>query len=53
MTQINLEQREFSLRKKITTLQWDLPMMTNQELKKSKETELKLLQSELQGLRPN
>ncbi len=46
-------ERVNTIKKQISTLQWDLSMITNNELKKLKETELKLLQSELQGMMPN
>ncbi|MFC1722887.1 hypothetical protein ACFL0V_02005 [Nanoarchaeota archaeon] len=47
------EVREYSIKKRMSSLQWDLSMVTNDEVREIKQAELKILQSELQGLKPN
>ena len=51
MITINDTDRVEFLKKQINTLEWDIPLIKDEDLLQRKQAQLNILRSELQGLR--
>jgi len=47
---MNTEKDVWQIKKEISSIEWDMPNMTNQELKRTKETRLLQLKKQLNNL---